>query len=71
MRRCTESEIPPTAVGGLIQILSTKNFPDASCNPTHGSGWILQIGLGKNLNNPPTAVGGIPRTPSKFCLDSI
>src|SRR6185503_10301660 len=34
--------IPPTAVGGLVQILST-DISRIQCNPTHGSGWILQI----------------------------
>jgi hypothetical protein len=37
----------------FLQMASRSNF-----NPTHGSGWILQIPI-KDLNNPPTAVGGI------------
>jgi len=38
-----KSEIPPTAVGGLVQILSTDSPQNSTCNPTHGSGWILQV----------------------------
>src|SRR6185503_18355401 len=74
--------IPPTAVGGSFQILST-NLSRTPGNPTHGSGWFgsdpfygpspefnvippTAVGgyfrslLEKNLNNPPTTVGGIP-----------
>src|SRR5689334_20240581 len=40
--------IPPTAVGGLLQFLSKKNIPPIRFNPTHGSGWIVQISLERN-----------------------
>ncbi len=33
-------------------------------NPTHGSGWIVQI---QPLNNPPTPVGGIPELSEGLC----
>jgi len=55
--------IPPTAVGGLFRSFLPKSHPrqwvDASdpfySNPTHGSGWMLQI---LSTVIPPTAVGG-------------
>jgi hypothetical protein len=34
--------IPPTAVGGSVQILSTRNLT-LSWNPTNGSWWMVQI----------------------------
>jgi hypothetical protein len=40
-------------------------------NPTHGSGWILQIFLRKELNNPPATAGGIPRPLFVFSLERI
>jgi hypothetical protein len=40
------------------------------CNPTHGSGWIFQIFLDKDLNNPPTTVGGI-RSHDELWIESI
>jgi hypothetical protein len=38
-----ESEIPPTAVGGSFQVLSKTNHKERPWNPTHGSGWIVQV----------------------------
>jgi hypothetical protein len=35
-----KSEIPPTAVGGFLQVLSTTPSAEPPSNPTHGSGWI-------------------------------
>jgi hypothetical protein len=32
--------IPPTAVGGCLQVLPTSKAPSLSRNPTHGSGWM-------------------------------
>jgi hypothetical protein len=36
-----------------------RHTPGPFGNPAHGSGWILQFSIGKDLNNPPTTVGGI------------
>jgi hypothetical protein len=64
------SLIPPTAVGGYFQILSTQSAAQTLSNPTHGSGWILSdplysiSGLKRSLI-PPTAVGGFFQIISK------
>src|ERR1044072_6310344 len=58
----------------MLQFLSKKLAKATTLNPTHGSGWMLQIRSScrqhirtsqrffisrVDLNNPPTAVGGI------------
>jgi glycine cleavage system H lipoate-binding protein len=53
--------------GWIVQVQPTQARAQMLLNPTHGSGWIVQVQpTGKNLNlsrrdlnNPPTAVGGI------------
>jgi hypothetical protein len=42
IRFAQKSEIPPTGVGELFQILS-KNSEPTFFNPTNGSWWILQV----------------------------
>jgi hypothetical protein len=34
------ARIPPTAVGGCLQVLPTSKGPSLCQNPTHGSGWM-------------------------------
>jgi hypothetical protein len=65
---CQNSEIPPTEVGGWFKS-GLQTAVTEFLNPTHGSGWIVQIppvmigvsGERLDLNYPPTAVGGIPK----------
>jgi hypothetical protein len=38
-----KSAIPPTAVGGLLKVRSKDLSSETHGNPTHGSGWILQV----------------------------
>src|SRR6185295_14228868 len=77
-----KSEIPPTAVGGYFQILSTKCLLVATLKSHQRqlvdgsdlSGRRLHVRkselfqrfliLRRDLNNPPTAVGGIQRSHS-------
>ena len=54
-------EIPPTVVGGFLLVVSTEHVLGRAVIPTHGSGWIFKSLLRKDLNDPPTAVGGIQR----------
>src|SRR5687767_3091795 len=63
-----KGEIPPTAVGGWFKSNLQKRYQIASLIPPTGSWWILQIQprcraaaaeIRRDLNNPPTAVGGI------------
>ena len=43
-RPCENSEIPPTAVGGLFKSSLQGTRPETPlANPTHGSGWIVQV----------------------------
>jgi len=42
-------KIPPTVVGGFLQLLSTEHVPGRAVIPTHGSGWIFQIVSKKGL----------------------
>jgi hypothetical protein len=50
----------------MLQIISKpQDSPIPFLNPTNGSWWMLQILISvhhwtSDLNNPPTAVGGIP-----------
>jgi hypothetical protein len=61
--------IPPTAVGGLIQILSTNTLNPTVIPPTAVGGYFKSP-LRKNLNDPPTSVGGISRPLGSFRVES-
>jgi len=61
-------EIPPTVVGGLFKSLPKKGFEVS----THYGGWDYRWPSGdvyrKDVNDPPTAVGGISRL---FCAKPL
>jgi hypothetical protein len=44
MKAMSKSEIPPTGVGGLFKS-DLQTAVTEFLNPTHGSGWIVQIRL--------------------------
>ena len=44
--------------GWFIQIVSKRSLKSWPLNPTNGSWWMFKFFL-KDLNYPPTAVGGI------------
>jgi hypothetical protein len=58
---------PTHGSGGNLQTQPARLEHGPSVNPTHGSGWMVQVQpfpaefrrLQRNLNNPPTPVGGI------------
>ena|SRR5436190_1721440 len=55
------SQIPPTGVRGSFKSSLHRTPSTASSNPTHGSGWIIQVQPTSNrrlLRIPPTRVGG-------------
>jgi hypothetical protein len=56
-------EIPPTAVGGLLTY-DLQHGGLQAVNPTNGSWWKFHLLLKARLelNNPPTAIGGICRS---------
>jgi hypothetical protein len=61
-----KSEIPPTAaVGGLFRSFLKNNFSAFLIPPTAVGGYFTSS-LRSDLNNPPTAVGGIQKLIIKF-----
>ena len=66
-------EIPPTAVGGSFQMAFYTKHKQRLWNPTSGSWWIVHIPchIERNLNYPPTAVGGIYDTVQELFVERI
>jgi len=54
-------KIPPTVVGGFIQVLSTERVLGRAVIPPTAVGGYFNSFLRKDLNDPPTAVDGIRR----------
>jgi hypothetical protein len=54
-----KSQIPPTAVGGSFQMLSTRDLHRSVGIPPTVVGGLFKSFLRKDLKYPPTAVGGI------------
>jgi REP element-mobilizing transposase RayT len=66
------SRIPPTGVGGCLQVLPTSRRTRGLPNPTHGSGWMFSssayIEEARAASRiPPTAVGGCFQGLACFC----
>jgi hypothetical protein len=58
-------------VGGFVQILSIEIFLNPHVIPPTGVGGYFKILVIRNLNNPPTTVGGIPSSPLSIWLAGI
>jgi hypothetical protein len=53
--------IPPTAVGGLFKSSLQQSSSTRTPNPTHGSGWIVQVQPNDAVLNSFSSLSGATR----------